>query len=372
MGSGRGGASAGSPEHGASDTQQRDWRGLGARGVYSVLCKEHNCKANSGLAATLPDRPEDFNVHSLDMSMNMVGAKGVVPVMEVARLSQSLRTVDLRDNYLDNAAVRTVCVALKDHPSVESIDFSSNPISWTAGMSILELVQVNPTVLHVGMTDTFLKPNIVSTIEQRLRHNQAVQAKRKAKGPNPTNHPLTIRMRALKRVFNEIVVREGQNGRVPKRCIVEGYKENMRMQSREAELEQHSVAFYDELKRRCNADEFGLIGWETFLVISMVDDIGFSKDEIEELKGCFSKFDADSNGFIDLFELKAVVTAMCGGVQPSEEYVREKMRMYDADGSNTITLDEFVVMMVDKGPQPGGTTLLPHCPAPQRRAPHAC
>eukprot|EP01062_Namystynia_karyoxenos_P066070 TRINITY_DN60088_c0_g1_i1.p1 TRINITY_DN60088_c0_g1~~TRINITY_DN60088_c0_g1_i1.p1 ORF type:complete len:371 (+),score=91.94 TRINITY_DN60088_c0_g1_i1:80-1192(+) len=355
------------PPAGGSAAQR--WTGMGAQGVYVALCKELRCKVNSEFAAVLPDAPGDFSVSAIDLSRNIVGPKGVVPVMEVARLSLGLRSVNLGDNYLDNPAVRAVTLALKEHPAVESVDFSRNPISWTAGMSILELVTANHSITHVGLERTFLKPNIIETIQAQTQRNRELQAKRKAKGPNPTNHPLTIRMRALKRLFHDLVVQEGTNGRIPKRCIVDAYKENMRMQSREAELEQHSVAFYEELKRRCNADEEGLIGWETFLVVSMIDDVGFQQGEIDRIKETFHRFDADGNGYIDLFELRTLLTEATGQ-PPTEEYVKEKMTMFDADGSHTITLDEFIVMTVDRGPTAGGVTLVPQAPPQQARPRH--
>eukprot|EP01065_Artemidia_motanka_P032876 TRINITY_DN39858_c0_g1_i1.p1 TRINITY_DN39858_c0_g1~~TRINITY_DN39858_c0_g1_i1.p1 ORF type:complete len:378 (+),score=91.84 TRINITY_DN39858_c0_g1_i1:103-1134(+) len=342
---------------------------MGARDVYTALCKEMKCRVNSNLAAALPSGADNFSIEVLDLSTNMVGPKGIVPIIQVAKLSPTLRKVDLRDNYLDNPAVRAVTLALLDHPAVESIDFSRNPISWSAGMSILELVTHNNMITHVGVDGTFLKERVIETISERTAQNLAIQARKKAKGPNPTNHPTTIRMRALKRLFNELLAREGQDGMVPRRCVVEGYKENMRMQSREQDLEMLSVAFYEELKRRCNADEHGMITWDTFLIISMVDDIGFSADEVDQIKTTFEKFDTDGNGFIDLFELRRVIEAVTGQV-PTDSFVREKLLVYDADGSNTITLDEFLIMMVDKGPQPGSTTLVPQVPPSQRSVRH--
>eukprot|EP00756_Hemistasia_phaeocysticola_P028325 Hpha_TRINITY_DN16169_c1_g8::TRINITY_DN16169_c1_g8_i1::g.4825::m.4825 len=348
----------------------RSWRGMSARDVYVALCKELKLRVNSNLVGVLPTTPDEFSIESLDLSTNMVGPRGVVPVIEIARLSPKLKKVDFRDNYLDNPSVRAISLGLKNHPGLESIDFSRNPISWTAGMAILELVTNNTMIQEVGLEGTLLKEGVMESIRNRIGQNQALQAKQKSKGPNPTNHPITIRMRALKRLFSELVAREGtQAGLVPKRCIVEGYKENMRMQSRESDLERLSVTFYEELKRRCNADEQGMIDWETFLVVSMVEDVGFSAEEIEAIKRAFKHYDLDQSGFIDMFELRAVIQAVTDQT-PSDQFVRDKLRMYDADGSNTITVDEFIIMMVDKGPQLGSMTLVPHAPVPQKSHRH--
>ena len=351
------------------DTRREPYKGMTCKDVYSMLCRQHACKVNSGVAAKLPLLADDFDIDCLDLTANMVGSKGMIPVMEVARLSKTLRKIILKNNYLDNGAVRSISMALRDHPTVEAIDVSGNPISWTAGMHIIDLVASNQSIQRIDMEGTFLKPNIIETIKNHTRKNQAAKARKKVTGANPTNHPLAIRIRALKRMYNELVTREGTEGKIPKRCAIEGYKENMRMQSRENELDSRSVAFYEGLKKRCNADLMGLITWEAFLVISMVDDIAFSDSEILKIKEIFYLYDSDSNGFIDLQELKAMITSI-SGIAPSDEYALEKLTLFDADGSNTLTLNEFVIMMVDKGPQQNSSTLVPLFPRQQPRVRH--
>eukprot|EP01060_Flectonema_neradi_P015263 TRINITY_DN21924_c0_g1_i1.p1 TRINITY_DN21924_c0_g1~~TRINITY_DN21924_c0_g1_i1.p1 ORF type:complete len:372 (+),score=58.75 TRINITY_DN21924_c0_g1_i1:915-2030(+) len=351
------------------DQRREPYRGMTCRDVYSMLCRQHACKVNSGVVSKLPMLSDDFDIDCLDLTANMVGSKGMIPVMEVARLSKTLRKIILKNNYLDNGAIRSISMALRDHPTVESIDVSGNPISWTAGMHIIDLVSNNQSIQRIDMDGTFLKPNIIETIKGHTRKNQAAKARKKVTGANPTNHPLAIRIRALKRMYNELVTREGAEGKIPKRCAIEGYKENMRMQSRENELDSHSVAFYESLKKRCNADQMGLINWETFLVIAMVDDIGYSEAEVQRIKETFTTYDTDSNGFIDLQELKTMISSI-SGITPSDEYVLEKMTLFDADGSSTLTLDEFIVLMIDKGPQLHSSMLVPSFPKQQPRVPH--
>ena len=236
-------------------------------------------------------------------------------------------------------------------------------------MHILDLVNSNSSVQNVALDGTFLKPNIIQTINEQTRKNQSERARRRIAEANPTNHPLAIRVRALKRIFNDVLSREGVNDKVPKRCITEGYKENMRMQRREAEIEKQSVAFYEDLKRRCNADEMGMVEWSTFLIVSMIDDIWYDDVEVSRIKEVFERYDADGNGYIDLAELKGVMSDLYHDC-PSDEMVLDKMRLFDADGSNTLTLDEFMIMMIDKGPQVGTTTMVPEFPSSQPRARH--
>ena len=350
--------------------RRKPYAGMSPRDVYGALCRQHGCKVNSGVSAQLSGREEDFDIEELDVRSNLLGPKGVIPLLEVARLSSTLQKVNLQNNYLDNASVRSVATALQDHPTLQELDFSGNPISWTAGMYILDLTKANTSLQNVRLEGTFLKPNILASVSAQTKWNQAEKARKRAIEANPTNHPIAIRLRALRRLFNEIAEREGEKGRIPKRCAAEGYKENMRMQSREAELEKHSIAFYEELKRRCNADAMGLIDWDTFMIVSMVDDIWFDNVEVSHIKTVFQRYDEDGNGYIDLAELKEVVKDVFAHAQPSDELVQEKMKIFDADGSNTLTLDEFLIMMVDKGPQVGATILLPEFPSSQPRPRH--
>eukprot|EP00659_Diplonema_papillatum_P008299 gene8299-12812_t len=343
------------PNHSAGvDIQARrqPYKGMCSRDVYQALCRQHSCKVNTGVYNSLPQGTDEFDFEALDLSKNMVGPRGVIPLMEVVRLSAKLKTMNLSNNYLDNSAVRSIAMALKDHPSIEAIDFTGNPISWTAGMHILELITQNPSLQKVDTDATFLKPKITNDICMQAERNQAIKAKKQLTGANPTNHPLAIRIRALKRMFQDMVDREGTDDKVPKRCAVEGYKENMRMQSRENELDAHSVAFYEDLKRRCNADEMGLITWETFLIVGMIDDVGYNDEEVAVVRKIFEKYDTDRNGYIDLKELGNMIMDFNQSPRPpTTREVQERMNLFDADHSNTLTFDEFIIMMIDKGPQ---------------------
>eukprot|EP01008_Symbiontida_sp_HLA12_P002057 NODE_335_length_980_cov_262.200700_g331_i0.p1 GENE.NODE_335_length_980_cov_262.200700_g331_i0~~NODE_335_length_980_cov_262.200700_g331_i0.p1 ORF type:complete len:291 (-),score=40.33 NODE_335_length_980_cov_262.200700_g331_i0:108-857(-) len=216
-------------------------------------------------------------------------------------------------------------------------------------MALLELVQSNPRITRIVLEKTFVKPAIIDVINEQIRRN-ALAASGQRGPPNPTNHPLCIQMRALRRLFNDIAGREAPSGNVPKipaRYVVDGYKENMKMQARESELDEHGPDFFEELIKRASMfaeDESGLIGWENFLVVCMLPDVPYVPADLQRLREEFAAWDSDSNNYIDLRELKNMMTDL-NGKQPTDKEVEEKLQTYDADNNSTVSFDEFVVMM---------------------------
>ena len=60
--------------------------GMSAREVYEAQCERFGCKCNSQMLKTLPTEPDVFDSLEIDLSMNMVGTKGLLPVLEVIRI----------------------------------------------------------------------------------------------------------------------------------------------------------------------------------------------------------------------------------------------------------------------------------------------
>eukprot|EP01006_Ploeotia_vitrea_P017332 TRINITY_DN48430_c0_g1_i1.p1 TRINITY_DN48430_c0_g1~~TRINITY_DN48430_c0_g1_i1.p1 ORF type:complete len:370 (-),score=9.14 TRINITY_DN48430_c0_g1_i1:130-1239(-) len=346
---------------------------LSIREIYAKQCKQYGCNCNSLLLKQLPTDPGMFDQTEIDLSGNMVGPKGLLPVLELVRINPRLRRLIVKDNYLDNNAIHQIVVALRGHPSVTFLDVSSNPISWTAGMSLLELVTQNPKVRGIDMTDTHIKPSIIDTILKRIDQNQFEQ-REKDQRPKATSSSMVARLRALKRLFEGISVREDNpQAKIHKRNIMLGYKENIKLQTGEDDC-WRTPEFWHELQQRCNADQYGLIDWETFLLISMCDDVSYDGRDVERLKREFMHWDKDNNGHIDLLELKEMMLHLNGGIAPTNQEVAEKLQMYDADDSNTITWDEFCLMMYEwlqGAPALGSFSRAPATPQPiQRKAPH--
>ncbi|KAJ9467877.1 Calpain-type cysteine protease ADL1 [Diplonema papillatum] len=151
-----------------------EYVGMSVQDVYRLRCKELGCKANSLLLKELPSAPDKFTlVKSLDLSKNFVGPKGLLPVLEIVKVSPCLHHLDLRDNQLTNQCVSNVADVLQAHKGIVSLDLSSNPITISAGKAILELVRVNTQIKEVGLDGTAVRDMQLRAVEAQLRKNHA-------------------------------------------------------------------------------------------------------------------------------------------------------------------------------------------------------
>ena len=65
------------------------------------------------------------------------------------------------------------------------------------------------------------------------------------------------------------------------------------------------------------------------------------------MREAFKIFDRDGNGYIDIMELKSVVTRM--GAPITDKEAEELFRDADLNSDGKLDYDEFVKMMMDQG-----------------------
>ena len=342
----------------------------GPRDAYTTLCKRGGLHVITAVEAMLPAGSGAWEVTELDLSRTYVGHRGVVPVMELCKLLHKLTTLNLSNNYLNNKSVYWVCKAAAFHPSLQSIDLSHNEVTWTAGMCALELVVRNPTIQRVELSDTLVKPKVIATIAAQIKRNMYTGARQHRHGPNATNHPVTIRQRALKRFFRAALVKEGspRSGRVPKSYLVEGSKEALRLAGREADIPHRSPAYFEGFTQRAGAAE--TVDWEMFAVLVMLEEATYDEAVVEHLRSVFKAFDPDVSGYVELSDM-AELMARAYHIQPTPAEAAAKMAFYAADGTMTVTWDEFMLLMYDHGPVVGElSTFTTHTPLKRKKSMH--
>lgn len=149
------------------------YSGFSLREIYIRKCDELGCKKNSSLLKVLPTKPDLFDIPvSLDLSTNFVGAKGLLALLEVVRCCTGLVSIDLRDQQMTNESVAELALVLARHPSVQRINLGSNPISLSAGTTLLELAKANPLIDAIGLDGTDVRPVVVNTINNQLEKNK--------------------------------------------------------------------------------------------------------------------------------------------------------------------------------------------------------
>jgi len=75
---------------------------------------------------------------------------------------------------------------------------------------------------------------------------------------------------------------------------------------------------------------------------------GLSEDEVADLKEAFSMFDIDGDGTITIVELKEVMKSL--GQNPTEKELKQMISSVDDNGDNEIDFEEFLILMSSKKP----------------------
>eukprot|EP01062_Namystynia_karyoxenos_P009431 TRINITY_DN1334_c0_g1_i1.p1 TRINITY_DN1334_c0_g1~~TRINITY_DN1334_c0_g1_i1.p1 ORF type:complete len:550 (+),score=91.95 TRINITY_DN1334_c0_g1_i1:126-1775(+) len=147
------------------------------RSVYEAACERVGCRKNRDLLRSLPDAKGSLDgLSELDLSLNLVGRRGIVPVLEVVSRSPRVERLCFADNFLDNTSVQQICEVLQHHPAVSCLDLSRNPISHSAGKQLSELAKARPNLVQILLQETLINPALVRVIHGRTRDNARSRA----------------------------------------------------------------------------------------------------------------------------------------------------------------------------------------------------
>ena len=336
-----------------STALQVQYASTSPRDLYAQLCKKLNCKCISSVVDVLSDRPGNWSLDHLDLGRTYVGMKGVIPIVEICKVFSKLTSLDLSDNFLNNESVTFFVAKMACfHPSLTQINLSRNPISWTAGMALLELATKNTSLHAISLDQTLIKDGVVEAINAQLRKNAALGMRKTRRGANPSNHPTTIRQRALKRFFKQVCTRgeKGAEDTVPRTMLAEGVKEMWKISGRESEIQQRLPSYFEAVNQRAPSDQ---IDWETFMILVMLENVKYNGRMVAHLKGVFKSFDVDGSGYVEARDLSDIITAVNGGSPVAAVEVQSKLAAYDLDDSMTLTWDELLLLLYDSGPVVG-------------------
>ena len=146
---------------------------------YAAWCAANESTVNSGLRGVVPTSPSECGqLRELDCSRNIVGSKGVAPLVQmITTHCHSLVCINLAQNYLDNEAVRVLYNALvveSGCPSLISIELSNNPISNPAGKLLSRLADARPQTKYIGVRGTLMNLGLVKLIEGKVAQRGGV------------------------------------------------------------------------------------------------------------------------------------------------------------------------------------------------------
>eukprot|EP00756_Hemistasia_phaeocysticola_P018353 Hpha_TRINITY_DN15587_c1_g5::TRINITY_DN15587_c1_g5_i1::g.108457::m.108457 len=142
--------------------------------VYRHFCQELGIKPNSGVRRILPKEP-GVHMTELNLGLNYIGVKGIAPLLEVLRRNKGLRVLNLRDNNLENAEVRSLVTVLLSAAgsNLTTLDLSNNPISLAGGSALVDLLTRQRRLTTLNMDGTLVQPKVLDRVEEQLKLNRS-------------------------------------------------------------------------------------------------------------------------------------------------------------------------------------------------------
>lgn len=130
-------------------------------------CRQGTCEdiGSSGVQSRELDRSLTDGdglkpVFVLDFSKNILGRRGILPILDVARAAMTLRSLRLSENFLTNESVLLLCDALEGHPSLQELDLSENGISQPAGKRLMIFVWKTPALTQLHLHGTLINEGL--------------------------------------------------------------------------------------------------------------------------------------------------------------------------------------------------------------------
>eukprot|EP01006_Ploeotia_vitrea_P024028 TRINITY_DN56742_c0_g1_i1.p1 TRINITY_DN56742_c0_g1~~TRINITY_DN56742_c0_g1_i1.p1 ORF type:complete len:239 (+),score=16.22 TRINITY_DN56742_c0_g1_i1:38-754(+) len=142
------------------------------REIYQYYCKQYKTKPNSLLLSWLPADKGVFTLQDMELNGNFIGDRGILPLLEVARLNPQLKRMSLHNNGIKNSGVECLVHMCLEHQGLSSLDLSHNRISLGSGKVLQELAKKNKNMVNIVVNDTRIDEQLQQRIEARVKQNR--------------------------------------------------------------------------------------------------------------------------------------------------------------------------------------------------------
>eukprot|EP01063_Lacrimia_lanifica_P013731 TRINITY_DN20348_c0_g1_i1.p1 TRINITY_DN20348_c0_g1~~TRINITY_DN20348_c0_g1_i1.p1 ORF type:complete len:437 (+),score=196.55 TRINITY_DN20348_c0_g1_i1:73-1383(+) len=112
-------------------------QGKSNRRIYKETCAELGIRRNSAMNDALGTEPDRFDMKSLDVRANMLGADGVRSLFKVIAANKDLEHLGLSGQGLDDRVFLDLIEIIRSHPSLSSVDVGENPYITNAACTAL-------------------------------------------------------------------------------------------------------------------------------------------------------------------------------------------------------------------------------------------
>lgn len=148
----------------------------------------HACN-NAGVKTPNPQLVKFFqendiyeNIKEIDISRNYVGNRGILSLLEMVKVLPNCRSLNLSDQKIYNTdlsdssvkgnfTIERIVDVCAVHPTISSLNLSSNPISNFAGRKLLSLAKTNQRICRIDVSNTHIDFDLRNCISQQCQAN---------------------------------------------------------------------------------------------------------------------------------------------------------------------------------------------------------
>ncbi|KAG8346134.1 Calpain large subunit domain [Trypanosoma vivax] len=150
--------------------------------LYQYYCRRKGCKANSSFSKYLC---EEFERHggrrvleTVDLSMNYIGKKGVIPILDLVKNVKTVKKLDLSNNMLEHEQLEHLVYCLALHPSIEEVVLNNNNIYDSSLNLIMKLLEANEGITSFSIDGNEIGDSSLVALREQLEVNKLRKAQR--------------------------------------------------------------------------------------------------------------------------------------------------------------------------------------------------
>eukprot|EP00796_Vickermania_ingenoplastis_P012455 gene12455-8543_t len=147
--------------------------------LYSYYCRRWDCRPNSSFAKYLEEAYNHHGqqriLHTVDVSSNYLGHKGIIPVLDLVKNTKTVKVLDVSNNRLEHEQLVHLCYCLAKHPSIRQLSVSNNLLHDASIGVLVELLEMNPSIIEVDISGNQFLPSSFALIRDCVSKNQYIQ-----------------------------------------------------------------------------------------------------------------------------------------------------------------------------------------------------
>lgn len=143
--------------------------------LYCCACEIANTRTNTVILSYLMqlDASPDLCPSELDFSQNYLGNPGAIALIETVKGMRWVRSLNLQNTGLGEAAIIVLCDVAKSHSHLEHINIRGNEVFASSGRRLTELLHRQPRIVSLHVEFDGMPPRIAHGLRVALGRNIA-------------------------------------------------------------------------------------------------------------------------------------------------------------------------------------------------------